>query len=116
MEFIEQLICVVGILVMLLMLTAVAFDRYIGRGGVINRLMSEDFENGLKGIYRMEDYVNRTMMKIEAEKIDASVAKESSCSKCGHFGLRFEARYEGKEGEIYRAFTVCPECGNREEF
>ena len=49
----------------------------------------------------------------EAEKFDERVANEAKCDKCGYNGLRYHPF--SKPGS-YRAFTLCPECGNIDEF
>lgn len=46
-------------------------------------------------------------------QIDIEVCAESSCTNCGHEGLKY-AGFE-KDGS-YRAFSVCPKCDEAEEF
>jgi hypothetical protein len=50
---------------------------------------------------------------IDAASIDGEVCAESSCSECGHAGMLYKP-FVGKN--TYRAFAVCEECGNEEEF
>ena len=50
---------------------------------------------------------------LAAAEIDARVASEQICENCGHKGLDY--RPFTKPGS-YRAFAVCPECDEAEEF
>jgi len=52
---------------------------------------------------------------IDGGSIDAQVCAESTCGKCGHKGLKVEP-FINLEHKSYRAFSVCPECGEAEEF
>lgn len=47
--------------------------------------------------------------------IDSQVCLESKCSKCGHSGMEYHP-YSKPEVYSYRAFAVCPDCGDWEEF
>ena len=49
----------------------------------------------------------------QAAAIDSQVCAESQCDECGHKGLDY--RPFTKPGS-YRAFAVCPECGEAVEF
>jgi hypothetical protein len=48
-----------------------------------------------------------------ALEIDQSVCIESECSECGHQGLGFDYTYTN---HVYRAYSVCPNCNDRQEF
>lgn len=45
--------------------------------------------------------------------LDRPICTESECSDCGHVGMDYRPIHKG---DSYRAFAVCPECGNTEEF
>ena len=45
--------------------------------------------------------------------IDAGVLSVSHCSNCEHKGLDYHPM---RKPESYRAFAVCPKCGNVQEF
>ena len=49
----------------------------------------------------------------EAAEIDGSVCAESTCGNCKTKGLEYHPYM--KKGS-YRAFAVCGNCGNAEEF
>jgi hypothetical protein len=68
-----------------------------------NNLLQEGYENKRPAYTGLFD----------AAQIDADVCADSSCSECGHRGLEYHPRV--KPGS-YRAFAVCPKCGNEEEF
>jgi hypothetical protein len=48
-----------------------------------------------------------------AARIDSDICKESKCDKCGHNGLNCRGFILKKS---YRAFVVCPNCNEAEEF
>lgn len=49
----------------------------------------------------------------EAAEIDGPICNEAACDSCGHVGLVYHP-YKTKTS--YRAFAVCPECGEAMEF
>lgn len=49
----------------------------------------------------------------EREDIDAGICQKAKCQKCGHKGLDYRPLW--KAGESYRAFAVCPKCGEARE-
>lgn len=53
-----------------------------------------------------------------AARIDSDVCKESMCDNCGHKGLNCRGYILGINPRVksYRAFTVCPNCKEAEEF
>lgn len=59
-----------------------------------------------------EGYKNQAPSN-EVADMDTEVCKESECSSCEHIGLKYKAF---TKGEKYRAFSVCPNCGESEEF
>ncbi len=53
------------------------------------------------------------------DAIDAGMAAESICDFCGHVGLEyrgFRKPARATECSSYRAFVICSQCGNSEEF
>ncbi len=58
---------------------------------------------------------------IDGPGIDAECANGSTCEACGHVGMEYRP-YTTKPfcgyGDMggYRAFAVCPDCGNAVEF
>lgn len=52
---------------------------------------------------------------INGGSIDVQVCAESTCEHCGHKGLECKP-FINIEHKSYRAFAVCPECGEAEEF
>lgn len=52
---------------------------------------------------------------IDGASIDIQVCAESTCDNCGHKGLQCKP-FIKPEIKSYRAFAVCPECGEAEEF
>lgn len=49
----------------------------------------------------------------EARTIDKKVCAESKCGECGHGRLNYEGIHKGGS---YKAFSLCPECGDVQEF
>ena len=47
--------------------------------------------------------------------IDAEICENTRCENCGHQGLRFHP-FVKDETKSYRAFAVCPACGEGFEF
>lgn len=47
--------------------------------------------------------------------IDNEVCSESKCSFCGHCGVEC-VPFVNEHTHSYRAFAVCPACGEAEEF
>lgn len=62
--------------------------------------------------FDLEGYTEREPGRDTAD-IDAGVAAECSCSACGRNGLEYRPYMQGSS---YRAFAVCPTCGNASEF
>jgi len=52
---------------------------------------------------------------IDGTDIDIDVCRKSTCEHCGHKGLECHP-FINRERKSYRAFAVCPECGEAEEF
>lgn len=52
---------------------------------------------------------------IDGASIDARVCSESKCDNCGHKGMEYHP-FVRDEPRSYRAFAVCPECGEAFEF
>lgn len=52
---------------------------------------------------------------IDGGSIDIQVCAESTCEHCGHKGLQVRP-FINRERKSYRAFAVCPECGEADEF
>ena len=52
---------------------------------------------------------------IDGSSIDIGVCEESTCTQCGHKGLEC-VPFINREHKSYRAFAICPICGNAEEF
>lgn len=52
---------------------------------------------------------------IDGGSIDVEVCAESNCTHCGHHGLEC-VPFIKEAHHSYRAFAVCPECGEAEEF
>ena len=49
----------------------------------------------------------------ELDQIDPDVSRQARCPGCGGYGLEY--RPFSKHGS-YRAFAVCPACGEAQEF
>lgn len=52
---------------------------------------------------------------IDGGSIDAEACAESKCDNCGHQGMEYHP-FVRDEPRSYRAFMVCPECGEVFEF
>jgi len=52
---------------------------------------------------------------IDGGQIDANICYESSCDNCGHKGMEYHP-FVREEPRSYRAFAVCPKCGEAFEF
>ncbi|GAJ15936.1 unnamed protein product [marine sediment metagenome] len=52
---------------------------------------------------------------IDAAAIDGSICSESKCDNCGHQGMDYKP-FLRDNPHSYRAFAVCPECGEGFEF
>lgn len=52
---------------------------------------------------------------IDGGSIDAEVCATSKCDNCGHYGMEYKG-FVKDETKSYRAFAICPECGNSYEF
>lgn len=50
---------------------------------------------------------------VNAGKLDQEVCDESACFECGFLGLKYFPYVSDKH---YRAFAVCPRCGDTTEF
>ncbi len=71
---------------------------------LIEQIIDEGYSPGLPG-----------WGVIDGAGIDAGICAESECSECGHVGLGY-CSFVKPEERSYRAVSVCPECGNEEEF
>lgn len=54
-------------------------------------------------------------LSIDGARIDAQVCVESKCESCEHQGMEYHP-FIRDEPYSYRAFAVCPECGEAFEF
>jgi len=52
---------------------------------------------------------------IDGAGIDAQCCAEATCEACGHQGMEYHP-FVRDEPRSYRAFAVCPECGESFEF
>ncbi len=52
---------------------------------------------------------------IDGASIDLEVCAESECKKCEHKGMDYKP-FVRDNPRSYRAFAVCPKCGDRQEF
>lgn len=52
---------------------------------------------------------------IDGGSIDIEVCSKSTCDKCKHQGLICNP-FINRDHKSYRAFAVCPECGEAKEF
>ena len=52
---------------------------------------------------------------IDGASIDAQICSEVKCDRCGHQGMEYHP-FVRDEPRSYRAFAVCPECGETFEF
>ena len=54
---------------------------------------------------------------IDGASIDQQVCAESKCDNCGHQGMDYKPFIKDSiKPYSYRAFAVCPECKNSQEF
>lgn len=54
-------------------------------------------------------------LSVDGAAIDARVCAESKCENCGHQGMEYHP-FVRDDPHSYRAFAVCPECGEAFEF
>jgi len=52
---------------------------------------------------------------VDSRSIDWEVCSESKCENCGHQGMEYHP-FVRDEPPSYRAFAVCPKCGEAYEF
>jgi hypothetical protein len=55
-------------------------------------------------------------LTVGAARIDAGVCAGSTCDRCGRRGLEFYPAHRPAGRMSYRAYTVCPACGDWAEF
>jgi hypothetical protein len=55
-------------------------------------------------------------LRAECVEIDRQVCAGGSCERCGHAGLLYRPFHKPEGRGQYRAFAVCPGCGDWSEF
>ena len=92
------------------------FEKLQGRRGIIGRRerkmkIDMDFVKDLSGYMARRPHWGL----IDGADIDAQICLESKCEECGHQGLEYHP-FVRDEPRLYRAFAVCPACGEVFEF
>jgi hypothetical protein len=85
-------------------------DNAVGKGDKAMETLTELIENGELDGYQPG---RPTPGIIDGASIDAEVCDKATCSNCGHRGMEY---YPYVQPGSYRAFAVCPNCGEAEEF
>ena len=73
------------------------------------------FVEGLSGYRRGRPPRPTGGLSVDGGSIDAEVCADSTCENCRHKGMEYHP-FVKDEPRSYRAFAVCPECGEVFEF